>query len=224
MSNVLECRDMSAGYGRMLVCRNVNLRVSDGAFVAILGPNGAGKSTLLRGIAGLNQKGGAVLLRDTDVSRQGAAARARNGVAFVPESRGNIFPSMSVQENLAIAERRVASPRREELHERALELFPILEAYAAKPSGLLSGGEQQMLAIAMALVADPAVILLDEPSQGLAPSVLKDIEGSLRSLRSTGITVVLAEQNQRFATSLADALLEIRAGELSATTSEALGA
>jgi branched-chain amino acid transport system ATP-binding protein len=224
MSTVLECRNMTAGYGRMLVCRDVNLSIPDGAFVAILGPNGAGKSTLLRGIAGLSQKGGAVLVRDADVSRQGAAARARAGLAFVPESRGNIFPSMSVQENLAIGARRTASARREELHEQVVQLFPILEAYSAKPSGLLSGGEQQMLAIAMALVADPAVILLDEPSQGLAPSVLKDIEKALGSLRSTGITVLLAEQNQRFATSLADELLEIRSGDLSATTSGAVEA
>jgi len=214
MSVSLSCKGLEAGYGRIIVCRDIDLHVTDGELVAILGPNGAGKSTFLRGLAGLNQKAGTVSLGEDDITRKGAAARALAGIAFVPESRGNIFPSMSVDENLAVAGRRTPADRRTERAELVAELFPVLERFTDRQAGLLSGGEQQMLAIGMALMADPSVILLDEPSQGLAPSVLRDIEVALSTLRATGITIVLAEQNQRFATALADRVLHIDGGHL----------
>ncbi|WGX96087.1 ABC transporter ATP-binding protein [Nocardioides sp. L-11A] len=214
MSSGLSCTALDAGYGRMVVCRDIELTVEPGGLLAILGPNGAGKSTLLQALAGITQKAGTVRLGEVDVSRRRATARARAGIAFVPETRGNIFATMTVRENLAIAGRSTPTERRRLRHAMAQEVFPALETYADRASGLLSGGEQQMLAIAMALLADPKVILLDEPSQGLAPSVLRDIEQALRALRPSGITVVLAEQNQRFATSLADRVLHISAGRL----------
>ncbi|MCW2794412.1 MAG: urea transporter ATP-binding protein [Nocardioides sp.] len=214
MNGGLSCTALVAGYGRIVVCRGIALDVEPGELVAVLGPNGAGKSTLLRALAGLNQKSGVVRLGDEDVSRKGPAARSRAGIAFVPESRGNVFPTMTVRDNLSIAGRRTAPDRRTDRAALVADLFGILETYADKAAGLLSGGEQQMLAIAMALMSDPAVVLLDEPSQGLAPSVLRNIEQSLRALRATGITIVLAEQNQRFAGVLADRVLHIQGGRL----------
>lgn len=212
--NSLSCRSLTAGYGRLVVCRSIDLHVAAGEFLALLGPNGAGKSTLLRGLAGLSQKSGEVVLGERSLTGLSAARRARAGLAFVPESRGNVFASMTVAENMAIAARRTPQRRRAGRRELTSSLFPVLDRYAAKPAGLLSGGEQQMLAISMALLADPAAILLDEPSQGLAPSVLRAIGEALTQLRSTGITILLAEQNTRFATALADRVVRIEQGHL----------
>ena len=210
----LSCTGLDAGYGRMVVCRGIDLEVEPGRLLAVLGPNGAGKSTLLRALAGITQKAGTVRLGDLDVTSKGATARARAGIAFVPETRGNIFPTMTVRENLAVAGQSTPAERRRARTAMVEDLFPALTTYAGRASGLLSGGEQQMLALAMALLADPQVILLDEPSQGLAPAVLRNIEEALRALRPSGITVVLAEQNQHFASRLADRVLHISGGRL----------
>lgn len=210
----LSCTGLRAGYGRLTVCRDISFEVAPGELLAVLGPNGAGKSTLLRALAGLSQKGGQVQLGSTSLTRLGVSRRAKAGLAFVPEARGNLFRSMTVGENLRIAGRRTDGTTLNERRTTVSELFPILDTYIDKPSGLLSGGEQQMLAIAMALVADPKVILLDEPSQGLAPSVLKMIETSLIALRRTGMTILLAEQNQEFAAHLADRFVIISHGHI----------
>lgn len=214
MNGGLSCSGLVAGYGRITVNRGVDLTVHAGELVAVLGPNGAGKSTLLRGLAGISQKGGTVVVGDVDVTGKSAAARVRAGLSFVPESRGNIFPTMTVRDNQSVAGRRTQAPRRREILDLVQQLFPPLSAYADRPAGLLSGGEQQMVALSMALLQDPSVILLDEPSQGLAPSVMLDIQRALDSLRPSGITILLAEQNQRFAHALADRVLHIEGGDL----------
>ncbi|WP_185972989.1 ABC transporter ATP-binding protein [Aeromicrobium piscarium] len=211
MTTQLEIDRFSAGYGRIMVCRDVQLTIERGEVVAVLGANGAGKSTFLQGLAGLNDSQGTIRLDGTSIEGLNAAARARAGLAFVPEQRGNVFPHMTVLENLAIAGGKGASGATRELID---EVFPALEKYRTRQAGLLSGGEQQMLAIAMALMSEPAMMLLDEPSQGLAPTLLRSIAASLARLKQGGITMLVAEQNRWFAGEIADRALLVGGGRL----------
>lgn len=187
------------GYGRADVLENFSLEVPSGHAVAIVGPNGAGKSTLLRAISGLlRARSGRVLLGDDDVLNRDADRIAARGLLHVPETR-DIFSEMTVWENLKIAFDNLGGGDEEDAFEGVYDLFPILRERRGQLAGLLSGGQQQMLAIARALLGRPRVLMLDEPSLGLAKLVIRDIYAILRKLRERGLTILLVEQNATMA-------------------------
>jgi branched-chain amino acid transport system ATP-binding protein len=192
MTPLLELRDVRAAYDRIAVLHGVNLTVAAGEVVALLGPNGAGKSTLLRVAAGIHPvASGRVRLAGRDVS--GAAPRdlARAGVCLIPEGRG-IFPNLSVRDNLLMMT--FAGRTRDEVEHVAFTRFPVLERRCTQPAGTLSGGEQQMLALARGLAADPAVLLLDELSMGLAPRIVGALYEQVAAIACDGPAVLVVEQ------------------------------
>ncbi len=198
---MLRIEGLNTHYGASHVLQGVDLAVPQGRICAVLGRNGVGKSTTLRTVMGLvPPSGGHVLLDGTDIAGWPPYLVARAGVAYVPEGR-LIFPDLTVIENIRVAERK---PARSWPIPRLLELFPALAERAANRGGTLSGGEQQMLAIARALVSDPKVLLLDEPSQGLAPLVVRELAGVIRLLCAAGVTILLIEQNMKLAEAVAD--------------------
>lgn len=210
---VLNCRDVSARYGRIQVCSAIDLSVAAGELVAVLGPNGAGKSSFLGAVSGLVQGRGTVELAGVDIGRFSAHVRARHGLAFVPEIRGNICPALSVEENLGLGLRMVNGDRSAAL-DHVFELFPILKERLAAPAGMLSGGEQQMLAIGMAAARRPRVLLLDEPTQGLAPAVHDILCQTFARFRADGLAMVVAEQNIPFASRIASRFIMLAGGEV----------
>jgi len=205
---VLRLRNLDAGYGKLAVLRRVSLHVSAGEIVAIVGANGAGKTTLLRAVAGLvRPRGGEIELEGTPIGRLATDRIVARGCSLVPEGR-QVFATMTVRENLLLgAHVQLARGRRAEVAEdleRVLGLFPVLRARQAQLAGTLSGGEQQMLATSRALMARPRLLMLDEPSMGLAPLVVRDIFDILVKVRAAGTTVLLVEQNARSALRIAD--------------------
>jgi len=202
---VLALDGIWAGYGRGEVLKGVSLAVPNGSIVALLGANGAGKSTTLRVIAGLlAPTAGTVLFEDAPIARLRADRIVRRGISLVPESR-ELFLEMTVDENLemgAYARRDVAGIR----HDLAMtfSLFPRLAERRAQVAGTLSGGEQQMLAIARALMARPRLLLLDEPSLGLGPAIVDEIFERIETINREGMSVLLVEQNARMALDIAD--------------------
>jgi branched-chain amino acid transport system ATP-binding protein len=200
---MLTISGLNTHYGASHILQGVDLAVPDGRIIAILGRNGVGKTTTMRTIMGLaSPSGGTVNLDGTDIAGWPPHRIARAGVAYVPEGR-MIFPDLSVIENIKVAER---TPARAWPLPRLLELFPALRERARNRGANLSGGEQQMLAIARALVSDPKVLLLDEPSQGLAPLVVRELAGIIRTLRDEKVTILLVEQNMKLAEAVADEL------------------
>jgi len=200
---MLAIENLNAHYGASHVLQGVDLEVPDGAIVSVLGRNGVGKTTTVRAIMGLvPPSGGRVLLDGADIAGWAPHRVARAGVAYVPEGR-LIFPDLSVIDNIRVAERR---PAKAWPLDRLLELFPALRERAGNRGAQLSGGEQQMLAIARALVSDPKVLLLDEPSQGLAPLVVRELARVIRLLCQDGVTILLIEQNMKLAEAVADRL------------------
>lgn len=194
---MIELKNISARYGRVSVLRKVNLQVARGEVVALLGANGAGKTTLLHSIAGVHRAvTGQVTFDGDDISGLDAAERTRRGISLVPAGR-QVFAELTVEQNLQVGLHgtRLAAGERTERFEQVLGMFPILRDFASRPAGLLSGGQQQMLAISRALVRRPAYLLLDEPSLGLAPQIVEQILGVLSTLTETGVGVLLAEQN-----------------------------
>jgi branched-chain amino acid transport system ATP-binding protein len=200
---MLAIENLNAHYGASHVLQGVDLEVPDGAIVSVLGRNGVGKTTTVRAIMGLvPPSGGKVLLDGEDIAGWPPHRVARAGVAYVPEGR-LIFPDLTVTENIRVAER---LPAKAWPLDRLLELFPALRERAGNRGAQLSGGEQQMLAIARALVSDPKVLLLDEPSQGLAPLVVRELARVIRLLCQDGVTILLIEQNMKLAEEVADRL------------------
>ena len=200
---MLAIKGLNTHYGASHVLQGVDLEVPDGRIIALLGRNGVGKSTTLRTVMGLvPSSGGSIELDGTNIAGWRPHQVARAGVAYVPEGR-LIFPDLSVIENIKVAER---IPARAWPLARLLELFPALRERAKNRGANLSGGEQQMLAIARALVSDPKVLLLDEPSQGLAPLVVRELAGVIRRLRDENVTILLVEQNMKLAEAVADEL------------------
>jgi branched-chain amino acid transport system ATP-binding protein len=210
----LRLSKLHAGYGRIEVCREIELVVADGEFLAVLGANGAGKSTLLGAIAGSVVGRGSIELDGQPLGGLNARERARRGLALVPEGRRNLFSPLSVIENLQLGLRLLPAAQRARTMEELFAMFPILASRRAQPAGLLSGGEQQMLALAVALARRPSLLLLDEPSQGLAPLVLQNLVEQIGGLRTLGVAVLLAEQNHRFAAQLCDRYLVLSSGEI----------
>jgi branched-chain amino acid transport system ATP-binding protein len=200
---ILEVKALCARYGAVEALHAADLSVADGEFVAILGPNGAGKSTLMRAIMGLIANSGIVRFRGETLPRSAPEVCAARGLVLVPEGRG-IFAPMTVAENLelgAYLTRGAAELARR--RERVFSLFPRLAERLEQVAGSLSGGEQQMLAVGRALMSDPGILLLDEPSLGLAPRVTEDILGTLALLNGEGLTIVLVEQKAPLALELA---------------------
>jgi len=211
---VLTIRGLEAGYGRALALRDVSLDVPAGGVTTVLGPNGAGKSTLLRSISGvLRARSGTIEFAGKRLDRMEAHEIVRLGVVHVPEGR-QIFPDLSVAENLrlgAIAAGRPSS--RPEVEGSIFAMFPRLKERVQQPAGTLSGGEQQMLAFGRALMADPKLLLLDEPSMGLAPVLVEQVLGAVRAMiEQQNLTVLLVEQNARLAMSLANLVYVLENG------------
>jgi branched-chain amino acid transport system ATP-binding protein len=200
---MLDVSNLSAGYGSTQVLHNVSLHVAAGQSVCLIGANGAGKTTLMRCIAGLLQpSAGRIMLADRDIAAAPTSARLGMGVALVPEGR-RVFAPMTVRENLEMGAFRRLWPRRERgvADDLAMvfELFPRLRDRQKQAAGLLSGGEQQMLAIGRALMSRPRLLLMDEPSMGLAPRVIQEIYVTIRRLNTEGMSILLAEQNANMA-------------------------
>jgi urea ABC transporter ATP-binding protein UrtE len=212
---MLEIRNLHAGYGRLAILNDINLAVQDGEIVGILGRNGMGKSTLLRAVIGLvRTRRGSIRFNGTDVSHLSAHARSRLGMGYVPQGR-MIFPRLSVRENVQVAAFAAGQPdsRVEEL----LQTFPFLHERAAEIASGLSGGQQQLLAIARALAADPRLLLLDEPSEGIQPSLVTEILERVRMInRKLGVSVLLVEQNLELAVEAATRVYIIDRGEIAA--------
>jgi branched-chain amino acid transport system ATP-binding protein len=202
--DALDVRDISVAYGKVPAVRDVTLRVAPGTIVTVIGPNGAGKTTLLSAIAGLLPATGEVRCFGPIANGWAVVNRVRRGVVLVPERR-ELFASMSVADNLLLGAfaRRGGHPRAERLAD-VYRRFPKLEERRAQLAGTLSGGERQMLALGRALMAAPRLLLLDEPSLGLAPLVVRDIFAIIAALRSTGVAILLVEQNARAALAIAD--------------------
>ncbi len=202
--SLLEIADLKVNYGQIEALKGVSLRVESREIVAILGANGAGKTTLMRTISGLlSPRGGSVVFDGTDITRLGADRIVRLGIAQSPEGR-RVFGTLSVMENLRLgAFTRPAGEVAGSL-DFVLEMFPRLAERRSQLAGTMSGGEQQMLAIGRALMAKPRLLLLDEPSLGLAPIIVQGIFRTLREIADSGVTILIVEQNARSALKLAD--------------------
>ena len=210
---MLKLENVYAGYGKSQVLQGVDLEVRPGEAVALLGRNGVGKTTTLRSIAGLQPpRRGQVRWRGRDLAGLPAHRIARLGIAYVPEER-RIFAELTVWENLDIA-RRPAAEGAAWSERQVYELFPELEEMAGRPGGVLSGGQQQMLAIARGLMGNPGLLLLDEPSEGLAPRVVAALGEQVTRLKEMGLAILVAEQNLPFVLALSDRVHILEKGEI----------
>jgi branched-chain amino acid transport system ATP-binding protein len=212
---ILGVDGIYTSYGLSQILFGVSLHVDAGECVSLLGRNGVGKSTTLRSIMGLTAPArGTVTYNGRDITGRAAYQVAQLGVGFVPEDR-RIFPDLSVRENLEVA-RKVSASRRTRAWtvERVYDLFPVLAKLDDRKGGYLSGGEQQMLTIGRTLMGNPDLLLLDEPSEGLAPLVVRDLGAQIRRLKEEGITILLCEQNARFAIALSDRAYILEKGQV----------
>lgn len=217
---MLELRAVRSGYGETQVLHGLSLTAEQGRVLAILGRNGAGKSTTLKTIMGLLPlKSGEIVLNGKPLPAQPFDV-AKSGIAYVPETR-DIFPSLSVRENLEIAAARFGRKGADWTMDRVLDLFPRLGERLDNGGMQLSGGEQQMLSIARALLMNPRLLILDEPTEGLAPIIVKLIHDKLKDLKQAGLSMILVEQNFGFATSLADDVVVVDKGQVVWTGSAA---
>lgn len=221
-SGLLVVRDLQIAYGRFLAVRGVSVVVREGEAVAIVGPNGAGKSSTLLGIMGaIRPSGGEVLLRGESLRGLAPEIVARRGIAIVPEGR-HLFQRMSVRENLALGRLARRQKRDVRIDEAWIEsLFPVIADSQDRPAGLLSGGQQQQVAIARALLADPDLLLLDEPSLGLSPAAITTVFRALGEIRSIGVAILLVEQRAQQAIEFCDRTTVIANGEVRLEIEEA---
>jgi branched-chain amino acid transport system ATP-binding protein len=211
-ANVLEVRGLVAGYGRIEALHGIDLAVGKGQLVALVGANGAGKTTLLRAVSGLIKASGSVRLFGREIVRDSADARVRAGLSQVLEGR-QVFGPLSVQDNLLLGGY-TRPERRDERLAAMYALFPVLKEKRLLAAGTLSGGQQQMLAIARALMSEPKVLLLDEPSMGLAPLLVREIFAVIARLKAEGIPILLVEQNAHAALSVADVGYVLETGRI----------
>jgi branched-chain amino acid transport system ATP-binding protein len=211
---LLTVDTVSSSYGKIQTLWDVSLHVDKGEFVALLGGNGCGKSTVLNLISGVLQvTRGSIKFNDSNITNTSIRERVSAGIVLVPEGR-RVFPRMTTRENLCMGSFR-ARQNAKEKEEFVFELFPILRERKAQAAGTLSGGEQQMLAIARGIMADPQLLMLDEPTSGLAPAVVHKVFDSLSKLNSTGVTILLAEQNFFMSTKYAERAYIMETGRVS---------
>ena len=211
---LLEVKDLHVSYGEIKAIRGINFNINQGEIVTIIGSNGAGKSTTLNSLAGLiNPASGTVLFNGEDVTKLESYELVKKGISLSPEGR-QIFPRMSVIENLELGGYFRTRAELEKGKNNVFELFPILKERSWQAGGTLSGGEQQMLAIGRALMASPKILILDEPSLGLAPIIVKEIFKMIRRIRDEGITVLLVEQNAKMALSISDRGYVLETGKI----------
>ena len=218
---LLQVRGIHTYYGNIHALKGVSFEIDTGEIIALIGSNGAGKTTTLRTISGLMQpRGGAVIFDGEDISHTRADLLVSKGIAMVPEGRG-VFAKLSVEENLDMgAYTRRDSGVRDDL-ERVFELFPRLEERKKQYAGTMSGGEQQMLAIARALMSKPRLLLLDEPSMGLAPVLVDGVFDTVEQIKSEGVTILLVEQNAHMALQIADRGYVLQSGEVAMSVTAA---
>ncbi|MES2028256.1 MAG: ABC transporter ATP-binding protein [Pseudomonadota bacterium] len=212
--HAISCANVSARYGRITVVSDVTFAVVAGEMVAVLGANGAGKSSLLGSIAGNVSGSGRIEIYGNSVGSYPSHKRAVSGLSLVPEQRRNVFAAMSVKENIDLGLRLLPVDEREEQRDFIMSLFPILKERQSAGAGMLSGGEQQMLAISLALGRKPDVIIFDEPTQGLAPAVFDTLEHAFTVLKQRGLAMILAEQNVPFAARVADRYVILSQGSI----------
>jgi branched-chain amino acid transport system ATP-binding protein len=214
-ATVLSVAGLVAGYERGLpIVRGIDFTLDGSELVVVLGPNGAGKSTFVRAIAGLVPiHAGTVTLRDIDATDLPAHEKIRQGLAFVPQTE-NVFATLSIADNLRLAADILPMAERARQIDRLFAMFPDLADRSSRRAGALSGGQRQMLAIARALMIEPRVLILDEPSAGLSPKVVGDVFARLRSIQQSGVAIVLVEQNVKAALAIADRAVILVHGQL----------
>lgn len=212
---LLEVTDLHAGYGRAEVLHGLNLKAAKGSVVTVIGPNGAGKSTLLNALMGVLPSRGTIAYRGQPQALRSLEERVMQGIALVPETRA-LFGTMPVEDNLLLGGYRQVRRGKKTAGtlEKVYTLFPRLKERRAQLAGTLSGGERQMLAVGRALMGEPDLLMLDEPSLGLAPLVVKEIFRTIDGLRATGVTILLVEQNARAALEVADYGYVLEMGEI----------
>ena len=221
---MLEVSGLEARYGRIPALHGIELRVDAGELVALVGANGAGKTTLLRSLSGVQAASGKIVFEEQDLERATPERRVALGLVHAPEGR-QVFGPLSVEDNLHLGAYRRGGKARVRSLERVYALFPALAERRRHAAGTLSGGQQQMLAIGRALMAEPRLLLLDEPSMGLAPRLVAEIFGCLRALRAADTAILLVEQNARAALAIADRAYVLETGRIVlAGTGQALAA
>ncbi|MCG6205326.1 ABC transporter ATP-binding protein [Rhodopseudomonas sp. HC1] len=203
MTALLEVQNVSVAYGRAEVVHDVSLKVEQGALVTVIGANGAGKTTLLNAVMGLLKARGRLVFRGAEISAVALESRVKAGLCLVPERR-ELFADMAVEDNLLLGGFRRSRAERSQTIEEIYARLPRLKERRAQLAGTLSGGERQMLAMGRALMARPTLLMLDEPSLGLAPRIVRDVFHILTDLRKTGVSILLVEQNARAALEVAD--------------------
>jgi branched-chain amino acid transport system ATP-binding protein len=219
MTALLAADKLELAYGEAVVGRHLSFEIAEGEIVALIGANGAGKSTTLRAVAGaLIPRSGSIRFRGTDLTRLPAWARTNLGVALVPEGR-HVFPFLTVRENLELGgfKHRREPAKVRSLIEEVFVMFPRLRERAAQNAGTLSGGEQQMLVLGRAMMSEPHLLCLDEPSLGLAPMVVRDIFQTIRAINSAGVGILLVEQNARYALETASRGYVLQTGRIIAS-------
>jgi branched-chain amino acid transport system ATP-binding protein len=198
---LLAAEDLELAYGELSVCRGISIEIHDGEIVALIGANGAGKSTTLRAVAGLlTPRAGTIRFLGQDITRLASHERAIAGIALVPEGR-HVFPFLTARENLELGgfKNRHDNVKVRRMIDRIFDMFPRLRERSRQNAGTLSGGEQQMLVLGRAMMSEPKLLCLDEPSLGLAPLMVRDIFRTIRTINESGTSVLLVEQNARYA-------------------------
>ena len=216
MSTLLKVTDLRAGYGKAEVLHGLNLQADKGSVITVIGPNGAGKSTFLNSLMGMLPSKGRIEFQGESIEELTLEERVMLGIALVPEKR-ELFGTMSVEDNLVLGgfrQMRMGNGQWRDRLADVFDLFPRLKERRAQEAGTLSGGERQMLAVGRALMSRPSVLMLDEPSLGLAPLIVKDIFSIIETLRQTGVTIVLVEQNARAALAVGDQGYVLEMGEI----------
>ena len=211
--SLLKISNLNAFYDNSQVLFNLNINITEGKIIALLGRNGAGKSSTFKAITGMIQvKSGSIFLKEKNLTDMPTNKRALAGIGYVPEDR-QVFPEHSVEENIDLGKKLNSDIKNSWGKDKIWETFPVLYNLKKRIAGRLSGGEQQMLSIARTLVGNPSILLLDEPSEGLAPKIIEDIIKILLNLKKTGATILLAEQNMHFCMNIAQEAIIIDKGK-----------
>ena len=209
---MLEVRDLHAYYGKSHILHGVHLRIGDGEIVSLLGRNGVGRSTTIRSIMGLVDCTGSVRFKDQEIVGLKAYEIAHKGLGYVPENR-DIFPTLTVRQNLLLGQKKANSTGRWSM-EDMYQLFPRLKDRAGTEAGFLSGGEQQMLTLCRTLMGDPALVMIDEPTEGLAPKIVEQVAGLFEEIRKRGVSILLVEQKLAIALDISERLYVMGHGRI----------